>query len=380
MSGGPVPIASLQLGSDRLQVVWDDGGTSTFPWLWLRENAHDEQTFHPVTQQRQVWTAGLDPATAPISAGHDEAVVTVRWSDGTSSVLPVVFLWSFRVPTAPVARVDVDRRLWDASSIVPHPTITHDEVMAGDEGVLAWLRLVAAYGFAIVTGTPATAEATATLLARVGYVRETIFGGFWEFTADLQKADTAYTNLELRPHTDGTYSHDAPGLQLLHCLEFDGTGGVSTMVDGFRLASELRADAPEHFALLAGVAVPGQYLGDGSHLMAARPVFRHDHTGELVQVSFNNGDRAPFLLPHDEMVAWYEAMRAFDLMANDEAYQWQHVLRPGEAMLFDNWRVLHGRTAYTGRRRMCGAYLNHEDFESRLRLGRPVLPASFADA
>jgi trimethyllysine dioxygenase len=37
-------------------------------------------------------------------------------------------------------------------------------------------------------------------------------------------------------------------------------------------------------------------------------------------------------------------------------------------MLFDNWRVLHGRTAYTGVRRLCGAYLNHEDFESRLRL------------
>ncbi len=29
----------------------------------------------------------------------------------------------------------------------------------------------------------------------------------------------------LRPHTDGTYSQDAPGLQLLHCLAFDGTGG-----------------------------------------------------------------------------------------------------------------------------------------------------------
>jgi hypothetical protein len=33
--------------------------------------------------------------------------------------------------------------------------------------------------------------------------------------------------------------------------------------------------------------------------------------------------------------------------------------------------VLHGRTAYTGVRRMCGAYLNHEDVESRLRLAAP---------
>ena len=38
---------------------------------------------------------------------------------------------------------------------------------------------------------------------------------------------------------------------------------------------------------------------------------------------------------------------------------------PGDAMLFDNWRVLHGRTAYTGHRHLCGAYVNREDFESR---------------
>jgi trimethyllysine dioxygenase len=37
-------------------------------------------------------------------------------------------------------------------------------------------------------------------------------------------------------------------------------------------------------------------------------------------------------------------------------------------MMFDNWRVLHGRAAYTGHRHLCGAYLNHEDYESRRRL------------
>ena len=69
-----------------------------------------------------------------------------------------------------------------------------------------------------------------------------------------------------------------------------------------------------------------------------------------------------------EMLAFYAALRAFDTTANDPAMQWRHVLAPGEAMLFDNWRVLHGRTSYTGHRHLCGAYINHEDYESRLRL------------
>ena len=261
--------------------------------------------------------------------------------------------------------------LWDGATILEQwPVVEYAAVMDGDDGVDAWMRQVATYGFCIVTGTPPTTEATEQLVRRAGYVRETIFGGFWDFQADLSKADTAYTNLELLPHTDGTYSHDAPGLQLLHCLAFDGTGGLSTMVDGFRIASELRAAEPELYDVLSRVEVPGQYIGDGSHLMASRPVFRHDRAGELVQVSFNNADRAPFLLPAPEMEQFYEALRAFEALANDHRLQWRRVNPPGDAMLFDNWRVLHGRTAYTGHRHLCGAYVNHEDYESRLRLAR----------
>jgi len=240
--------------------------------------------------------------------------------------------------------------------------------MGSDDGVRLWLTTIAQYGFAIVTDTPTTTSATEDLIRRVGYVRETIFGGFWEFTADLSKADLAYTNVHLSAHTDGTYSHDAPGLQMLHCLYFDGIGGDSTLVDGFKIAEVLRANEPELFAMLSTVAIPGQYIGDGAHLMSARPVFRHDHSGALVQVSYNNSDRAPFLLPADEMARLYEALRAFDLLANSESLQWRQVLQPGDALLFDNWRVLHGRYAYTGKRTLCGAYLNHEDFESRLRM------------
>ncbi len=363
-------VSSLQARADRLEVTWHDGDRSAYPWIWVRDHAHDVDTLHPITQQRQLWTAGVDIG---ITAGSARLVsepqrVEISWTDGSTSELPVEFLARFRSPHSEPAHVESDRVLWDAAAITPHPAIAHDEVMASDDGLAAWLRLVARYGFCVVTDTPPDTGSTKALLERVGYVRETIFGGFWEFTADLTKADTAYTNLELRPHTDGTYSHDAPGLQMLHCLDFDGEGGVSTMVDGFRIAVEMQRRCPEHYAVLARVSIPGQYIGDGSHLMASRPVFRHDHTGELVQVSFNNADRAPFLLADDEMLTVYAALQAFDLIANDPDFQWRHVLRPGDALLFDNWRVLHGRTAYTGYRRLCGGYLNHEDFESRLRL------------
>lgn len=33
--------------------------------------------------------------------------------------------------------------------------------------------------------------------------------------------------------------------------------------------------------------------------------------------------------------------------------------------VFDNHRVLHGRSSFTGQRRLCGAYVNHDDYRSR---------------
>jgi trimethyllysine dioxygenase len=372
-------IETVGVETDALVVRWRDGTSSQYPWLWVRDHSHDDATIHPQTRQRQLFTAGVDRGLRGISArlvaDHVEVTrVEVAWNDASvpPSVLPVAFLHTHRTPVGARIAVPAERTLWDGETIVDEwPTVAYDAVMGGDDGVAEWLDLVARYGFGIATGTPPTVEATEALVRRVGYVRETIFGGFWDFQADLSKADTAYTNLELLPHTDGTYAHDAPGLQLLHCLAFDGEGGESTMVDGFRIAAEMRTADPDAYEVLSTVEVPGQYIGDGAHLVAARPVFRHDRSGELVQVSFNNGDRAPFLLPPDEMAAFYDALRAFETLANDQRLQWRRANPPGDAMLFDNWRVLHGRTAYTGHRHLCGAYVNHEDFESRRRVLSP---------
>lgn len=398
-------LAEVEAGSDGLQIRWSDGQKSRYPWFWLRDHGHDEATLHPATLQRQLWTATvpddvraeavtLVQASPSLRGGEADAAiqppatkseslrparsedlgaagaVEIVWPGGVRSRYPSDFLWRFREPDhgEPMARRAPS--LWTAATVRDAlPRIGHDEVMADEEGLRRWLEQVEAMGFCLVEGVPPTPAATRALALRIGYLRQTIFGDFWDFTANLAKADTAYTDLELRPHTDGTYAIDAPGLQLFHCLEFEGEGGESTLVDGFEIASELAHHDPEAHATLAQVEVTGRYVGDGAHLMATRPVLRYEH-GRLVQVTFNNYDRAPFRLPDDEMRAFYRALKAFEALANSERLLWTYPLRPGQVLLFDNWRVLHGRKAYDGRRRLCGCYLNREDFLSRLRLLR----------
>ena len=56
-------------------------------------------------------------------------------------------------------------------------------------------------------------------------------------------------------------------------------------------------------------------------------------------------------------------------MAQPEA-QVRFTLVPGEVLVIDNWRLLHGRAEFDGERHVCGCYLNREDYESRLRVLR----------
>lgn len=370
-------ITNLTSESSALVVTWDDGVTTTYPWIWLRDHAHDEETFHPVTMQRNIHTASIDPDITASEVTIADGDVTITWQAGDSSSLPVHFLAQYRTPGTASVSLDIEPVLWDASTIGEGPRTSYDAIMSSEEGMLEWLTNLMTYGFGLAVGVPATGEATKELLEKIAYIRRSIFGGFWEFEADMSKADTAYTNIELLSHTDSTYCNDAP-VQLLHCLYFEGTGGESTIADSFRVAEELKKENPRQYEVLSTVLVPGQYIGDGAHLMAMRPLLRHDHEGRLVQVSFNNADRAPFLLPADEMIEFYDALRAFDRLSNEHRLQWRHQLKPGEAMIFDNWRVMHGRASYSGGRKLCGAYLNHEDVESRIRMARAALKAGAA--
>ncbi len=225
------------------------------------------------------------------------------------------------------------------------------------------------FGYLILRGDETSRERAEAFAARIGYVRHTIFGGMWDLAPDLtDHADTAYTSIYLAPHTDGTYSHDAPGLQFFLCVAPAVEGGESLLVDGFAIAAELAGADPEAYVDLASIPVVGRYVEPGVHLRAERPVFRASPRCLLEQVSFNNYDRAPFLLPPDLEDRFYRAYGRFAELANEPSRRAAVSLTAGDVLIFDNWRALHGRNAFRGYRHYLGAYLNHEDLESKRRV------------
>ena len=68
------------------------------------------------------------------------------------------------------------------------------------------------------------------------------------------------------------------------------------------------------------------------------------------------------------MELWYAAAKKWTEILQAPEFESRVQLEPGKPLIFDNWRMLHGRTAFTGKRRVCGGYIGMDDFMARWRM------------
>ncbi len=358
-----------------LEVTFCDGSEpARFSWFWLRDHGVDEDSLDPETLQRRVDTFAIPQDIQATAVQFDEntQLIDIEWSNAPTTTVSAQLLAGVdsRIPEPHELAPHRERILWDKDAPLSElPTVPYDGVMSGDDALREWLENIEVYGFSLVNGVPSTEAATKELAERIGIIEETIFGRIWMLTAEMQDhGDTAYSTQFLEPHTDATYQHDAPGLQMFNCLVFDGKGGESVLVDGFAIAERIRQGDPEAYKTLTEIIVPAHYLEPGVHLRAERPPFRLNAKGGLVQITFNNYDRAPMHLPDADDERFRHAYGLFHQHAMNQDNWIKIPLRPGLLLIFNNWRNLHGRMGYVGKRVFCGCYQSRWTFESKLRV------------
>ncbi|XP_062127270.1 trimethyllysine dioxygenase, mitochondrial [Drosophila sulfurigaster albostrigata] len=349
--------------------------------FWLRDHCRCGECLNTETNQRRYDLLEL-PADVKASEhnwqpsdGNDEPQLRVLWSDGHRSSYAANFIFDAQLEQL-ISRRTKSTSLtpWNRSIVLQnerHLRFSLPQLMASDEQVKSLIASLVRYGIIFIDDVSPTPTMTELALRRIFPLMKTFFGEMWTFSDKKDHADTAYTQLYLGSHTDNTYFCDAAGLQALHCIEHSGdaAGGENFFVDGLHVVHELRRQYPAAYELLTRVEVPAEYIEPGEHHRHTAPLIRIDPlTGELLQLRLNIYDRAVFdTLPQSEMEEFYASLRLLLQLVRQEEHQWQLKLLPGSIVLFDNWRVLHGRHAYTGRRKMSGAYVQRTDFQSKAR-------------
>jgi trimethyllysine dioxygenase len=354
---------SFSAAGEIINFTFDDGKRASFDSFWLRDHCTCDECMHPVTKQRILATFDIRDDITPVNIKKRDGTVWVDWGDHCS---PYDEAWlknmseMYREPSLRVSHP----KLW--GNHVKLPAVDFQDFMQRDKSLWKWLEGLSRYGAALIENVQPADEATTQKASeRICHLRNSIFGTSWEFTADGAIEDLAYSNVALDAHNDGTYCIDSPGIQVFHCTNHDGDGGETLLVDGFNCANQL---SPEHYDILKTFRSPGQYISPTVHMRADGTIIREDSLGNLLQIRWNNEDRAPLMRSHEESRKFYAALKAFNTIVSDKKNQLWFKLNPGTILYVDNWRVMHGRSAFTGSRSIAGSYMGFEDVYSRLRV------------
>ncbi len=368
-----MPIASFSRAADHLVVSWDGGGASRFHYVWLRDNCGCGSCRHPTVGERLLVSLDVPlDLVAENVALDDDGTLAVRWPDGHRSNYPAHWLAandyeSGATPLPPAAA------RWPEEFRRTPPEVDFAAIMSGDGAVLEWLEQLETYGVSFVRNAPTEIGTVTEVAERIAFIRNSNFGPIWDVQSKPDPNSLAYTSHRLTPHIDLVSRESLPGLQFLHCLVFEATGGDSVLVDGFACADELRRIDPDGFGLLTTVPLRFRYRDRDTEISALAPMIRLDEFGRPAEIRYSNALLAPLEVPPEQTMAMYRALHAFGELILSPRFALRFRLRPGDVMCFDNYRVLHAREAFdpqSGARHLQGTYVDRDDFLSRLAVLR----------
>ncbi|MEM9039036.1 MAG: TauD/TfdA family dioxygenase [Actinomycetota bacterium] len=362
--------ASDVVAFDAVEVhVILDGAIRRLNRFWLRDNcpSNGDRTslFRPFNVASMADDLTIDRATVV------DGELEVAFGDGCTDRFGVGLLASScPTDTAP------DWQPWRAGQTPTRVEFRSD--LADGPQHHRLLDAVRRNGFALVTGIPDDPSATETIASWLGPIRATDFGRIFDIVTESDPFTPSQSESALDPHTDDPYRYHPPGISILHCmLPCDGDGGASSVTDGFAIARSIAADDPEAFDLLTTIDVPyvhrrAQSVDQGAavDLRAAAPVISLDRGGHVCGVRFHERSMAPLQLDAELVDAFYRALMLFSRRALSSEFSYERRLVAGEALVYDNQRVLHGRSEITGtsgRRHLRLCTIDRDQVHSKLR-------------
>jgi gamma-butyrobetaine dioxygenase len=366
-------ITEIHWTPSALILKWADGARVELASVWLRDNLREDRD--PGNGQRLIDVADL-PLTPRIRhAALQATAVRVEWQGDAGGASFDLDWLANQSAAMGGARALPQPRLWpDGGSL----EAAHDFAWATLAAVrdnldvqVSWLARLVTDGLGFLSDVPAEPGAILATVPLIGQVAETNYGLLFDVRAVPEPENLAYSDRGLGLHTDNPYREPVPGFQALHVLVAAPDGGESLFADGFALAQRLREEDPDAFGILARTPVPFAYRSRNAALSAERPLIQLSCRGEVVAVHYNNRSIQPLPLAAEAAERYYGAYRRFAMLLREPRFMLRCMMRSGDLVVFDNQRVLHGRTGFASARHprhLQGCYLTRDSVFSRAAL------------
>ena len=330
-------------------------------------------------------------ATSTGSGNPLEENVRVEWSDHVSE-FNASWLRGEDVAQLPTELTEpFPKQSWDAKFNLPQ----HDYAEGcHDANCEAWTKDLCRYGALLINGVPPNYAGLRGILQTFGPIRQrfhptNVFTLRVGFTDGEELDKEAYGLGPLAMHIDGSEYVVPSRVETFLCQEYSAPEGdtVSVITDGLRAAKEFSEENPEEYKLLS--TIPLRYgrfrltTEENCPEEDVRTYHRHSVISSPLIVTDNEGQPEMLRVRHSKHVglslsdadqetslAFYKAYNLFRKKLDDPAKQARFILCPGTALLFDNYRICHGRDSIfpSTTRSMIGAYVSNEVYQSRYRL------------
>ena len=335
--------------------------------FWLRERVNGEKFVDKSTQQRLFDPTQLQENIQIKNLSLCNDFLEVNFNDGASTKIAVIDI--FKEFSSINEIKQIEKIKWD-SSFSEQNTFEFDENLFETEEMYKALINFYQYGFVIFKNVPTKDNFIVKFANSIGSVRRTNFGEFFNVQSKLNPNDLAYTSLNLAPHTDNPYRNPVPCIQILQCIENEVSGGLSTLVDGYTVSEKLKQEFTDYYKILTEVKIRFQFIDQTIVLEDWAEMIKLDESGNFKQVRFSPRlDFVP-LIDKEKLELFYSARKKLSELYNSENYKIEFKLLPGDLLMMDNYRLLHGRTKYDaneGNRFLQGCYIDYDSTEGRLK-------------
>ena len=369
---------TVEAQEDSLEITWPGGYHSRYLYYWLRENCHCPRCAHQEAWERIVDFMAIPLDISPSAFSGDDRGLHITWPEHEAACDGTFYSWDWlkRHRSERAARLARKKRrtAWTADELdIKRVYVDYAGVMNSDEGLLDLLEHVDNTGIAIVTGVPSENLSVIRLAQRIAFIEESHFGRYFDVASKPNPENLAYTPQALYPHNDLPSRRHLPGMQFLHCLHNDARGGESILVDSIASARKLEQTDRAAFNLLSTRKVTFTYVADDCHIANRGHVIEVDEDGDIIGTRLHPALLGPVDIEPELQAEFYRAHRAFLAIATSPEMQLRFRLNEGDCQVFDNYRIMHARTAFdpnSGYRHLQGCYVCRDDLQSRLEVLR----------
>ena len=186
-------IKNFKLKKYNVEIFFVNRKSKIYPNIWLRDHIKNTENWDFRTNQRKTFTANLAPDLKAVKGKilENGKLLSITWSDSSS---PAKYSHKFLLNNSEKKQLKKNIKPWIAREIKNQIYIDYNKIDE-NKNFLNLLEILHKYGFAVIKNCKPNLKSVKKIANKIGYVRNSIFGGLWTFESDNKKADSAYSCL-----------------------------------------------------------------------------------------------------------------------------------------------------------------------------------------